>query len=347
MTGRRALIAALLLAAACGGSRAPAATAPAPAAASAAASEAPPIRIAIPGRIGPFRFVRRQDFDDAALGTMVRYRHESDSLEADVFLYPGPDLAATCNDACARRALKEEHEGFVQQFDELRSRGYVQRIRLLSQAPLVPPAGARWTMGHELHLEVRRDGLDQHSDFWLVYLPGIRFKIRSTFTETPARVAALAAFTDEAPGAFMSQTEVTASDAAASDERPLPPTATADAIFAQLEGNWAWSSAKQGCAAGTHRLVVSPDRQQLRIIGAAAKEGEAPDTTVYTVIEAGPQVLPWAPFTVRLDMQGEDRRTDAGALVKWDLVLMSRDRYHWHRTDWPEGGITAAIRRCP
>jgi hypothetical protein len=44
---------------------------------------------------------------------------------------------------------------------------------------------------------------------------------------------------------------------------------------------------------------------------------------------------------------GETRRTAEGVPVVWDLVLVDSNTYRWHRTDWPWGGSTKAIRRCP
>ena len=45
-------------------------------------------------------------------------------------------------------------------------------------------------------------------------------------------------------------------------------------------------------------------------------------------------------------MNGETRTTSNAALVVWDLVLMSSNRYQWHRTDWGDAGLTKAIIRC-
>ena len=42
----------------------------------------------------------------------------------------------------------------------------------------------------------------------------------------------------------------------------------------------------------------------------------------------------------------ETRRTSSGEPVVWDLVITAPDVYQWHRTDWPENGLTRAIIRC-
>lgn len=42
----------------------------------------------------------------------------------------------------------------------------------------------------------------------------------------------------------------------------------------------------------------------------------------------------------------ETRRTSAGDLVVWDLVVVTQDVYRWHRTDWAPGLSTSDVRRC-
>ncbi len=334
MRVRFAVVPLVLLLAACGG-RTGAGAAPAPSAAPAAAPQ-----LYIPSRVGEFSFAGRQDFDDPNDGSMFRFEH-ADSLQADVFLYPGPDFAADCPLACARDLLRQEHEGFVSQFPEMKRLGYVEEIRVISAAPLTPPAGAPWRIGHRMHFAVTREGRDEHSDLWIVYLPGTRMKARSTFTESPARVANLESFLGGVVTAFMTEPPPKERN-----ERPLPSVATADSIFAIAEGLWDWEGSEKECEAGQQEITVSADRRTLLLVTRPMEAGEAPDTTRYRVIEAGPQLLPWAPFAIRLDMEGEDRRTDDGKLVVWDLVLQSRDRYHWHRTDWPPNGMTEAVIRC-
>lgn len=58
------------------------------------------------------------------------------------------------------------------------------------------------------------------------------------------------------------------------------------------------------------------------------------------------EVIAYTPDSIRLFLVGETRRTSAGELVLWDLVLVSADAYCWHRSDWPQGGCTKRIVRC-
>jgi hypothetical protein len=57
------------------------------------------IAIQIPGSIAGFAFVTRRDYEDPALGVQRRYANPV-GLEADVYVYPGPDFAASCPAAC-------------------------------------------------------------------------------------------------------------------------------------------------------------------------------------------------------------------------------------------------------
>jgi hypothetical protein len=305
----------------------------------------PEVALRLPQAIGEFRFVGRQDFDDPSQGAMFRFRH-ADSLQADVFLYPGPDLDTNCALACARTALKGELDGFRTALEDVQARGQLERFRILSGADIPRPADAPWAIGHRLHLQVRVAGVEEHSEYWLVYLRGVRMKVRSTYVETAARTAALERFLGDVADAFAVPTV----PEPVRNERPLPAATDAETIFRMLEGQWSWEGGEDECKASMHTLSLSDDRRwlELRYVGRTDSTDStgAPVVVRYRVVEAGPQVLPWAPHTIRLEMEGEDRRTDAGALVVWDLVFQSPDRYHWHRTDWDAGGLTKAIIRC-
>lgn len=302
----------------------------------------PDVEFRLPQSIGEFRFVAQKEFDDPSQGVMFRFRN-ADSLQADVFLYPGPDLDTDCPLACARRTLQNEQVGFRTALEDVKANGQLDRFRILSGAPIPRPADAPWAIGHRLHLQVTVEGVEEQSEYWLVYLRGVRLKVRSTFVATPARTAALETFLGEVAQAFT----VPATRAATRDERPLPAASDAATIFGMLEGRWSWEGGDDECKASVHTLAISGDRRQLELrYPERTDSAGAPVVVRYTVIEAGAQVLPWAPHAIRLAMEGETRRTDAGDLVVWDLVFASPDRYHWHRADWEAGGLTKAIIRC-
>jgi hypothetical protein len=328
---RRALpgIATLVLLAACGGQ---------PGVAGAPVPDPGPVELFIPQRVASFRFDGRKDDPNPALGTQVRFA-AADSQYADVFIYPGPDLGAECDRACATRLLAQETDGFVSGFGAMKAQGYVADIRVRESRPLTPGAGATWQMGRHFILDLVREGRAQRSDYWLVYLPGTRLKVRATYADTPPNVAKLTAFLDTVVSAFLTRPVPRV-------ERPLP-AAGVEATWSLLEGTWDWQFSENECKSGAHRLVATAARDSLILTYPDERDSTGVVRTVrYKVLGAGPAFHRWAPHTIRLEMEGEDRRNDAGALVLWDLVFMSRDRYHWHRTDWADDGMTKAVIRC-
>jgi hypothetical protein len=117
--------------------------------------------------------------------------------------------------------------------------------------------------------------------------------------------------------------------------------------FAFAAGTWDWHNGDSTCPGNTHTVRFSDDKRIMLL------EFQEPlDTATgqrvarYRVVSAGSRVIPGLPYLIRAEMEGETRKTDAGALVVWDLILASHNRYHWHRTDWADGGVTTAIIRC-
>ena len=165
----------------------PARPAPAPASADA-------IAIQVPDSIAGFAFARRHDYEDPALGVALRYVGAG-GVEADVYLYPGPDFATDCPAACAQAHLAAEVRDFEANIiPTMVERGYVQSASVAATQSLARPEGAVWQLGHRVTLAVTRDGGAQRSEFYLYYLPGYRVKLRATFADTPQHRAAIDAF---------------------------------------------------------------------------------------------------------------------------------------------------------
>ena len=141
------------------------------------------LTIGIPSQVADFGFAVRHDFDDPSDGVQLRYSGP-DSVDADVFVYPGPDFARRCAQACAAKQLDEEIAVFRSSFPELIKLGYVQSIAVVSEEPLTPPAGAPWRLGRHLELAVTRSERLLHSEYYLFYVPGFRVKVRSTFDDS-------------------------------------------------------------------------------------------------------------------------------------------------------------------
>jgi hypothetical protein len=164
-----------------------------------AAAPSPPtgVGLRLPPAIGAFSLFSRRNFEDARAGSVFRY-NGPDSLYADVFVYPGPDLAANCNAACATRVLQQE----VTQFEHgdlpaMVSQNSIESFSVTLRETLPPPADSLWRLGAHVQLTLFRAGRAQRSEFYLYYLPRIRVKVRVTFTESDPRLQAVDEFVRE------------------------------------------------------------------------------------------------------------------------------------------------------
>ena len=154
------------------------------------------------------------------------------------------------------------------------------------------------------------------------------FPLEKLTGEDPASVAFLRQH-PEAEARILAALEEDAEAARAA--LPLRPT---------VAGTWGIDTEGVSCTDNPHTLAFSPDGLEMTLRYAKGLEGNPPTRVSYKVLSDGPGFL-------RLAMQGEERRTDAGALVIWELVLLSSDSYCWHRTDWQTGGCTQPAKRCP
>jgi hypothetical protein len=122
---------------------------------------------------------------------------------------------------------------------------------------------------------------------------------------------------------------------------PLIPAGVGD-IYDIVSGVWAWENRDTGCDSDTQTFSFTDDRTGMTITQSEpfkTPDGEMRSVTEYVIEGVEPTVL-------HTFIPDETRRTDEGSPVKWDLVTLSRNRMTWHRTDWPEDGRTAALRRC-
>jgi len=110
-----------------------------------------------------------------------------------------------------------------------------------------------------------------------------------------------------------------------------------------VAGRWDWKRHTKLCADSAHVIAFPGDgkvmtiTQQQRWVDSL---GTDRTTTTYDVLRA-------TTSTIRGAIRGEDRLTDDGKPVVWDLVLVGPDEYRWHRTDWMSGwGYTGPIVRC-
>ena len=133
---------------------------------------------------------------------------------------------------------------------------------------------------------------------------------------------------------------------AASSALQSPPKPT---IFEQLAGTWDWVGIRGSCRDNPHTISFSVEQQFMtltyrRPFKPAAElevDPSRPTEVRYEVREHSGKAI-----RVFMVQPAETRRTDAGELVAWDLILVSRDTYRWMRSDWPASGGTRDVVRC-
>jgi hypothetical protein len=121
-------------------------------------------------------------------------------------------------------------------------------------------------------------------------------------------------------------------------------------IFERIAGTWDWQGTPDSCNDNPFAISFSDDRAFMTLTYRKPPP-----------LAAGLQHDPEHPTEVRYEVKGqsdtairvfmlrpaETRRSAAGSLVVWDLVLVSKDQFHWRRTDWDASGKTRALVRCP
>ncbi len=110
-----------------------------------------------------------------------------------------------------------------------------------------------------------------------------------------------------------------------------------------IAGRWDWGDAESFCRGSGHTISFSEDRTLMHLV----MDQPWTDSAGVEHREAVYELRAMSNRHVQGFMRGETRRTDAGELVVWDLVLTGPDTYAWHRTDWSPGGLTKENRRCP
>lgn len=106
-------------------------------------------------------------------------------------------------------------------------------------------------------------------------------------------------------------------------------TSSSHTIYETLIGTWGHD--KEICLKDPIRISFSPDRKlmyhdtkQGLMMSDASKPNER---LVYRILAEYESFL-------RTEIIGEDRLTDGGKIVKWDLLLINQNSFCWHRSDW-------------
>lgn len=99
-------------------------------------------------------------------------------------------------------------------------------------------------------------------------------------------------------------------------------------------GSWGWVEGKNTCATNPHSINFSDDRSTMYY------------SWRHTYPDATYQVLYWGEDSVTSIIRGEERLTENGDKVVWQLNLIDDNTYCWRRTDWPSHACTKSILRC-
>lgn len=157
-----------------------------------AAPTGPALRL--PPTVAGFNLSGRRNFDDPRAGSVFRYV-APDSLYADVFLYPGPDLGANCNVQCATRVIQQEAGQFEHtDLPAMVQQNSIQSFTIELRESLQPPADSTWKLGAHVRAMLQRGNRTETSEFYVYYIPRTRVKIRVSYLDSGSRRQAVEAF---------------------------------------------------------------------------------------------------------------------------------------------------------
>lgn len=112
-------------------------------------------------------------------------------------------------------------------------------------------------------------------------------------------------------------------------------------VLSEIQGTWGWVEGQFTCETNPHTIRLSKDRRQLTFTyPRPIVEETGRRRSVY-------EVRGQAERSIRLFLTSETRKDEAGKLVEWDLIMLSRDAYVWRQSDWPADVSTPLLERCP
>lgn len=110
-------------------------------------------------------------------------------------------------------------------------------------------------------------------------------------------------------------------------------------LFDFIQGRWDYTSDAPACSVSPFTLDVASDRRQFTIRSEPTEEVAEPLESVYEVLVVKPEFI-------RSRIIGEERLTEDGEPVIWDIIPLDESSFCWRRADWAEGGCTAPVIRC-
>jgi hypothetical protein len=125
-----------------------------------------------------------------------------------------------------------------------------------------------------------------------------------------------------------------------SQATPAAPASIIDVLPGQ------WGSDRAQCDVDPQTLSFSDDGRTLharyRILGTTYEAGKSDKAHYRYRVGAQRGNL------LHLELEGETRLDAAGQPVTWELALIDRDTFCWHRNDWPKAdACSPPMIRCP
>jgi hypothetical protein len=169
---------------------------------------------------------------------------------------------------------------------------------------------------------------------------GVRIAYLHTTIEAPDQFVQLIIWTTESRWAQnKSMLEAMASSVRVVPRNPKLSVDPFDIVY----GTWAWEHEnEEPCSALKQTFIISDNRKSMQIHHTPPiedEDGSKISMTPYVIEGSSPRML-------NTFIPTETRLTEDGKPVKWDLVVLARNRLAWHRADWPEGATTGMLRRC-
>lgn len=94
-------------------------------------------------------------------------------------------------------------------------------------------------------------------------------------------------------------------------------------------GSWGLQEGETSCAENPRTFRFSEDGRWMIVEWLHTYDADR-----YMVLYADPG-------SITTYIEGEERRTDTGDRVVWQLMMSRPDRYCWRRTDWPSHYCTS------
>ncbi len=115
--------------------------------------------------------------------------------------------------------------------------------------------------------------------------------------------------------------------------------ATSIDLFEFIKGRWDYTTDEPACTVNPFTLDVVEDRTQFINRSEPNKDSDSTHVSIYDVLEVTPEYI-------RGRIQGEERLTESGEPVIWDIIPLNEQSFCWRRADWPSENCTAPIIRC-